>query len=174
MFQKSIERCTVSEPMQCSVLVLTLSLCSYQHIPGGSKLLISFVESSRLAFSSNSAMVLFLFWAPLPLVVFSMVMPPFEYHHCHWWFFNGYATLWISPLKVFQWFSGVPSPLNGMVGRNHWNQWVFDDCQQLVRWWNGKGSPFQLVATPMWALPVWGGGSKPLPGWFGALIQRKW
>ena len=33
-----------------------------------------------------------------------------------------------------------------------------------------KGSPFQLVTTSIWALPVWGGGSKPLPGWFGALF----
>ena len=50
-----------------------------------------------------------------------------------------------------QWFSEVPSPLNGMVGGNHWDQWfsdgfgvrqpletmVFDGCAPLVRRWNG-------------------------------------
>ena len=42
-----------------------------------------------------------------------------------------------------------------------------DSCACLS---HHKGSPFQLVTTSMWALPVWGGGSKPLPGWFGALF----
>ena len=50
-----------------------------------------------------------------------------------------------------QWFSEEPSPLNGMVGGNHWDQWfsdgfgvrqpletmVFDGCAPLVRRWNG-------------------------------------
>ena len=35
-----------------------------------------------------------------------------------------------------------------------------------------KGSPFQVGATSIWAFGR-GGESKPLPGWFGALIQRK-
>ena len=26
----------------------------------------------------------------------------------------------------FQWFSKLPSPLNAMVARNHWDQWFFD------------------------------------------------
>ena len=50
-----------------------------------------------------------------------------------------------------QWFSEEPSPLNGMVGGNHWDQWfsngfgvrqpletmVFDGCAPLVRRCNG-------------------------------------
>ena len=32
----------------------------------------------------------------------------------------------------------------------------------------GKGSTTQISVTGIWALPVRGGGSKPLPGWFGA------
>ena len=31
-----------------------------------------------------------------------------------------------------------------------------------------KGSPTQIHAGGIWALPVRGGGSQPLPGWFGA------
>ena len=55
-------------------------------------------------------------------------------------------------IEKFQWFSGVPSPLNGMVAGNHWKWWfsdgfwvrqplvtmVFDGCPPLVRRWNGK------------------------------------
>ena len=51
----------------------------------------------------------------------------------------------------FQWFSKLPSPLNAMVARNHWDQWFFDafgirqplimmvfnGCAPLVRRWNG-------------------------------------
>ena len=51
----------------------------------------------------------------------------------------------------FQWFSMLPSPLNGMVALNHWDQWfsngfgvrqplimmVFDGWAPLVRRWNG-------------------------------------
>ena len=33
-----------------------------------------------------------------------------------------------------------------------------------------KGSPTQIHAGGIWALPVRGGGSQPLPGWFGALF----
>ena len=52
----------------------------------------------------------------------------------------------------FQWFSKLPSPLNGMVEGNHWDQWfsddfgvrqpflmmVFDGCASLVQQWNGQ------------------------------------
>ena len=54
-------------------------------------------------------------------------------------------------IAKFQWFSKSPSPLNGMVEGNHWDQWfpdgfgvrqplvtmVFDGCAPLVRRWNG-------------------------------------
>ena len=30
-------------------------------------------------------------------------------------------------IEKFRWFSGVPSPLNGMVGGNHWKRWISDD-----------------------------------------------
>ena len=33
-----------------------------------------------------------------------------------------------------------------------------------------KGSPTELSVTSIWALPIRGGGSKPLPKWFGALF----
>ena len=33
---------------------------------------------------------------------------------------------------------------------------------------NPKGSPNKIANEGIWELPVWGGGSKPLPGWFGA------
>ena len=35
---------------------------------------------------------------------------------------------------------------------------------------DGKGSPPQIHAGGIWALPVRVGGSRPLPGWFGALF----
>ena len=35
--------------------------------------------------------------------------------------------------------------------------------------WAGKGIPFCIDAPYIWALPVWVGGSKRLPRWFGAL-----
>ena len=35
----------------------------------------------------------------------------------------------------------------------------------------GKGSTTIKKSLFIWALPVWGRGSKPLPGWFGALIS---
>ena len=54
-------------------------------------------------------------------------------------------------IEKFQWFSGVPSPLNGMVRGNHWYQWFFDGFEvrqplvsmvydgfpPLVQRWNG-------------------------------------
>ena len=57
----------------------------------------------------------------------------------------------IATIANFQWFSKSPSPLNGMVEGNHWDQWfsdgfgirqplvtmVFDGCAPLVRRWNG-------------------------------------
>ena len=36
-----------------------------------------------------------------------------------------------------------------------------------------KGSPTQIHAGGIWALPVRGGGSQPLPGWFGATFLGK-
>ena len=54
----------------------------------------------------------------------------------------------------FRWSSVVPSPLNGMVGGNHWKRWISDDVLgqatigndgfqwlstiALVRRWNGE------------------------------------
>ena len=29
-------------------------------------------------------------------------------------------------IAIFRWFSKQPSPLNGMVGGNHWDQWFSD------------------------------------------------
>ena len=43
-----------------------------------------------------------------------------------------------------------------------------EGCAVLCVWKSAKGSPIENVAAGIWALPVWGGGSKPLPGWFGA------
>ena len=42
--------------------------------------------------------------------------------------------------------------------------------RHIFFWALPKGSPHKNVATSIWALPVWRGGSRPLPGWFGALI----
>ena len=36
-----------------------------------------------------------------------------------------------------------------------------------------KGSPNENLYLFIWALPVWGGWSKPLPGWFVAPIFRR-
>ena len=36
-----------------------------------------------------------------------------------------------------------------------------------------KGSPTVRKSLFIWALPVWGRGSKPLPGWFVAPIFRR-
>merc|ERR1719420_1936693 len=65
--------------------------------------------------------------------------------------FGGLLTHSFATIANFQWFSMLPSPLNGMVEGNHWNQWfsdgfgirqplvtmVFDGCAPLVRRWNG-------------------------------------
>ena len=39
--------------------------------------------------------------------------------------------------------------------------------------WIAKGSPTVRKSLFIWALPVWVGGSKPLPGWFVAPIFRR-
>ena len=63
----------------------------------------------------------------------------------------GLSALTFATIANFQWFSKLPSPLNGMVEGNHWDQWfsdgflvrqplvtmVFDGCAPLVRRWNG-------------------------------------
>ena len=36
----------------------------------------------------------------------------------------------------------------------------------------GKGSPFQLVTTSIWALPVWGGGLNPCPDGLGHFLGK--
>ena len=46
------------------------------------------------------------------------------------------------------------------------NSWKFRATSRNTR----KGSPTEKVAGSIRALPKWGGGSKPLPGWFGALF----
>ena len=62
-----------------------------------------------------------------------------------------------------QWFSEEPSPLNGMVGGNHWDQWfsdgfgvrhplvtmVFNGCVPLVRRWNGYVSSLKSKDAPL-------------------------
>ena len=65
--------------------------------------------------------------------------------------FVGLSAHSLVAIGNFQWFSKLPSPLNGMVEGNHWDQWfsngfgvgqtlvtmVFDGCAPLVRRWNG-------------------------------------
>ena len=65
--------------------------------------------------------------------------------------FVGLLAHCFATIVNFQWFSKLPSPLNGMVEGNHWDQWfsdgfgvrqplvtmVFDGCAPLVRRWNG-------------------------------------
>ena len=36
-----------------------------------------------------------------------------------------------------------------------------------------KGSPFQLVTTSIWALPVWGGGLNPCPDGLGHFFREE-
>ena len=53
-------------------------------------------------------------------------------------------------------------------------QWMEED--KAGRAWPiriPKGSPTEKVAGSIRALPKWGGGSRPLPGWFGALVYRR-
>ena len=91
-----------------------------------------------------------------------------------------FLVLWahsFATIAELQWFSKVPSPLNGMVGGNHWDQWfsdgfgvrqpletmVFDGCAPLVRRWNGyvpssksKTQCLMLTAS-RWGLEInWG------------------
>ena len=73
---------------------------------------------------------------------------------CQFQSYRVFLVLWahsFATIAELQWFSKVPSPLNGMVGGNHWDQWfsdgfgvrqplvtmVFDGCAPLVRRWNG-------------------------------------
>ena len=65
--------------------------------------------------------------------------------------FVGLSAHSFATIANFQWFSKFPSPLNGMVEGNHWDQWfsdgfgvrqplvtmVFNGCASLVRRWNG-------------------------------------
>ena len=56
-------------------------------------------------------------------------------HHVSKFFFRFkfvcfmFLVLWahsFATIAELQWFSKVPSPLNGMVGGNHWDQWFSD------------------------------------------------
>ena len=72
------------------------------------------------------------FWEPWDGMVF------FHENHWHWWIFDGFATLWPSPLTTFlltdhwtRWFFngfGViqPSPFNDFQPPNHCFKWFFD------------------------------------------------
>ena len=65
--------------------------------------------------------------------------------------FVGLLAHSFATIANFQWFSKLPSPLNGMVEGNHWDQWfsdgfgerqplvmmVFDGCAPSVQRWNG-------------------------------------
>ena len=65
--------------------------------------------------------------------------------------FVGFLAHSFATIANFQWFLKLPSPLNGMVEGNHWDQWfsdgfgvrqplvmmVFDGFAPLVRRWNG-------------------------------------
>ena len=42
--------------------------------------------------------------------------------------------------------------------------------RSLIWDWPDKGAPTNIVTPYIWALPVWRGGSKRFPRWFGALI----
>jgi len=74
----------------------------------------------------------------------------------------------LATIANLQWFSKLPSPLNGMVEGNHWDQWfsdgfgvrqplvmmVFDGCAPLVRRWNGyvpslKSTDYKKNNTPI-------------------------
>ena len=65
--------------------------------------------------------------------------------------FVGLLAHSFATIANFQWFSKLPSPLNGMVEANHWDQWfsdgfwvrqplltmVFDGRAPLDQRWNG-------------------------------------
>ena len=74
--------------------------------------------------------------------------------------FVGLLAHSFATIANFQWFSKLPSPLNGMVEGNHWDQWfsdgfgvrqplvtmVFDGCAPLVRRWNGYVPSLKSIA----------------------------
>ena len=76
--------------------------------------------------------------------------------------FVGLSAHSFATIANFQWFSKLPSPLNGMVEGNHWDQWfsnafgvrqplvtmVFDGCAPLVRRWNGYVPSLKSTAKP--------------------------
>ena len=82
--------------------------------------------------------------------------------------FVGLSAHSFATIANFQWFSKLPSPLNGMVEGNHWDQWfsngfgvrqplvtmVFDGCAPLVRRWNGyvPSSKSKPVSVKLWKL----------------------
>ena len=60
----------------------------------------------------------------------------FPGHHCQWWFSGVFSPLdyhhWMFFLQLNHWqrcflYHRKVSPLNGMVGGNHWKQWFFSD-----------------------------------------------
>ena len=90
----------------------------------------------------------------------------FETGCCVWWTFS---ALFFPTIANFQWFSKLPSPLNGMVEGNHWDQrfsdgfgvrqplvtMVFDGFAPLVRRWNGYvPSSKSRRALKLWQLSI--------------------
>ena len=88
--------------------------------------------------------------------------------------FVGLLAHSFATIANFQWFSKLPSPLNGMVEGNHWDQWfsdgfgvrqplvtmVFDGCAPSVRRWNGyvpslKSTPLALSKKVISILNMW-------------------
>ena len=77
--------------------------------------------------------------------------------------FVGFLAHSFATIANFQWFLRLPSPLNGMVEGNHWDQWfsdgfgirqplvmmVFDDCAPLVRRWNGYVPSLKSTQYPL-------------------------
>ena len=53
----------------------------------------------------------------------------FRENHWHQWFFNGFATLW-------------PSPLTTFLLSNHWTRWFFNN------FWVIQSSPFNYFQPP--------------------------
>ena len=80
--------------------------------------------------------------------------------------FVGLSAHSLVAIGNFQWFSKLPSPLNGMVEGNHWDQWfsngfgvgqtlvtmVFDGCAPLVRRWNGYVPSSKSKLAGQWFL----------------------
>ena len=76
--------------------------------------------------------------------------------------------LWCVPASVKR----RMAPLSGMLSKVTSiprKGFYFKHCIVLL----DKGSPTERKSLFIWALPVWGGGSKPLPGWFVAPIFRR-